>query len=85
MAGGYPVGTTKETDFMATELFPSSFRCDCGEELDFFEGTVREMKKMSKNKEVRLGEGKHTILYRKGEAREILCPTLGKCPISDYE
>ncbi|XCN73608.1 MAG: hypothetical protein Q3M24_02310 [Candidatus Electrothrix aestuarii] len=38
---------------MATELFPSSFRCDCGEELDFFEGTVREMKKMSKNKEVR--------------------------------
>lgn len=47
---------------MATELFPSSFRCDCGEELDFFEGTVREMKKMSKNKEVRLGEG-NTLFY----------------------
>ena len=70
---------------MATELFPSSFRCDCGEELDFSEGTVQEMKKMSKKKEVRLGEGNHTVLFRKGEARGILCPKSGNCPITDYE
>ncbi len=70
---------------MATELFPSSFRCDCGEELDFSENTVQKMKKMSKKKEVRLGEGDHTILFRKGEAREILCPKSGICPITDYE
>ena len=31
---------------MATELFPSSFRCDCGQELVFFEGTISNMKKM---------------------------------------
>jgi hypothetical protein len=36
---------------MAVELFPSSFRCDCGQELDFFENTVQEMKKMSAKRE----------------------------------
>ncbi|BBO91006.1 hypothetical protein [Desulfosarcina ovata] len=70
---------------MATELFPSSFRCDCGEELDFSEGTIHEMKKMSKNKHVRLGEGKHTIIFHKGEAKEILCPKLKKCAITSFE
>jgi len=52
---------------MAKELFPSSFCCDCGQELDFFENTIRDMKKMSKKKRVRLGEGKHTIVFHKGE------------------
>jgi hypothetical protein len=70
---------------MATELFPSSFRCDCGVELDFSESTIQEMKKMSKNKQVKLGEGKHTILFYKGEAKEILCPKLKKCSITDFE
>jgi hypothetical protein len=41
---------------MAVEIYPSSFRCDCGQELDFFENTIRDMKKMSKYKRVRLGE-----------------------------
>jgi GTP cyclohydrolase II len=70
---------------MATELYPSSFRCDCGEELHFFESTIEEMKKMSKNKQVRLGEGKHTIVFNKGKAKEILCPKLKKCTITDWE
>jgi hypothetical protein len=69
---------------MATELFPSSFKCDCGEELDFSEGTISEMRKMSKNKQVRLGEGKHTILFYNGEAKEILCPKLKKSTIADF-
>ncbi len=42
---------------MAVALIPSSFRCDCGHESDFFEDTVREMEKMSKSKRVRLGDG----------------------------
>jgi hypothetical protein len=70
---------------MATELFPSSFRCDCGQELDFFESTIRDMEKMSRKRRVRLGEGKHTIIFYKGEAIEILCPRLGKCIITDSE
>ncbi|GAB6910158.1 hypothetical protein JCM12296A_60150 [Desulfosarcina cetonica] len=70
---------------MATGLFPSSFKCDCGEELDFSEGTIREMKKMSKNKHARLGEGKHTIIFHEGEAKEILCPKLKKCAITSFE
>ena len=70
---------------MATELFPSSFRCDCGQELDFFESTIRDMEKMSTKRRVRLGEEKHTIIFYKGEAIEILCPKLGKCIITDSE
>ena len=47
------------------------------------ENTIRDMKKMSKKKRVRLGEGKHTVVFYKGEAVEILCPKLGKCIITD--
>ena len=70
---------------MAIELFPSSFRCDCGQELDFFENTILDMKKMSKKKRVRLGEKKHTIVFYKGEAIEILCPKIGNCIITESE
>jgi hypothetical protein len=70
---------------MAIELFPSSFRCDCGQELDFSENTVREMKKMSAKKRVRLGEEKHTVLFYQGKAIEILCPKFGKCTIKGSE
>jgi hypothetical protein len=72
---------------MAIELYPSSFRCNCGHELDFFENTVREMKKMSKKKRVRLGgdDNKHTIIFYKGEAIEVICPKLGTCAITDSQ
>ncbi len=70
---------------MATEIYPSSFRCDCGQELDFFESTVREMEQMSTKKQVRLSEEKHTIIFYKGKAIEILCPKLKRCPINDHE
>lgn len=70
---------------MATIIYPSSFRCDCGKELDFFESTVDEMEKMSKNKRVPLGEDDHTVIFYKGEAIEILCPKLKKCKITDTE
>jgi len=70
---------------MATEIFPSSFRCDCGEELHFFENAIRKMKKMSKNKQVRLGKSEHTIVFYKSKAVEILCPQTGSCAITGSE
>jgi hypothetical protein len=73
---------------MAIELIPSSFRCDCGHESDFFENTVREIEKMSKNKRVDLGDGEeaeHTIVFYKGKAVEIKCPKLGICKITGWE
>ena len=73
---------------MAIELYPSSFRCDCGHESDFFENTVRDMEKESKKKRVTLGDGEdneHTIVFFKGEAIEIICPKLGSCAITDSQ
>jgi len=72
---------------MTKELFPSSYECDCGHESHFFENTIKEMKRMSKKKEVRLGdstEDEHTIIFYKGKAVEIICPKLGKCNVSGY-
>jgi hypothetical protein len=59
---------------VATEVFPSSFVCDCGYEADFFENTIREMKRMSLKKRGRLAEGDHVIVFDKGEAVEMICP-----------
>ena len=72
---------------MTKELFPSSYECDCGHESHFFENTIKEMKRMGKKKEVRLGESaedEHTIIFYKGKAVEIICPKLGKCNVSGY-
>ena len=70
---------------MATEIFPSSFRCDCGQELNFFESTIQKKKKMRKKKKVRLGENQHTIVFDMGKTTEIFCPKLKKCAITDEE
>ena len=63
---------------MPKEIFPSSFECDCGHQSDFCEGTVNEMKRMSRSKEVRLGDGcgseEHFIVFRGGEMVDIQCP-----------
>ena len=63
---------------MPKEIFPSSFECDCGHQSDFCEGTVNEMKRMSRSKEVRLGDGRgpeeHFIVFRGGEMVDIQCP-----------
>lgn len=74
---------------MAIKLFPSSFKCDCGHQLNFFENTVRDMEKMSEKKRVRLVDGygkeEHTIIFYKGKAIEIICPKLGNCKIKSAE
>lgn len=75
----------QNTHKMATILFPSSFRCDCGEEQHFGENTIKEIKKMSQKKPVRLDDGKHVIVFDRGNPIEIFCPELGSCPITDIE
>jgi hypothetical protein len=62
---------------MPEEIFPSSYRCDCGHESHFFENTVNAMKEMSLKKEVRLGDAgpdNHVIVFYGGEMVEIRCP-----------
>ena len=63
---------------MPREIFPSSFECDCGHQSDFCEGTVHEMKRRSRSKEVRLGDGpgpaEHVIVFRGGKMVAIRCP-----------
>ena len=60
---------------MAREIYPSSYECDCGHLSEFSEGTIWEMKKMSRRKRVRLGDyDNHTIVFYKGEEVEIICP-----------
>jgi len=71
---------------MATEIYPSSYECDCGQESHFFENTIRDMKQMSMKKPVRIsGDAKHTIVFKKGRATEIICPVKGPCPVVDIE
>ena len=74
---------------MALELIPSSFRCDCGHESDFCEGTVRGMKADSKKrrKPMQLIDSeydKHFIEFAKGEATAIICPIKGRCKITGW-
>ena len=62
---------------MPEEIFPSSYRCDCGHESHFSEGTVREAKKMSRRRAIRLGDAapdEHVIVFHGGEMIEIRCP-----------
>ena len=62
---------------MPKEIFPSSYECDCGHQSHFFENTIREMKAMSHNKKVYLGDSEpdeHTIVFYKGKMVDIICP-----------
>ena len=64
---------------MPEELFPSSYKCDCGHQSDFGENTVRDMKRMSKRKRVRLADDDgHTIVFYLGEMEKIICPNQKK-------
>jgi hypothetical protein len=73
---------------MATFLFPSSFRCDCGHQIDFFENTVREMRELSakRAKPQTIGDdAKHGVEFLRGQAVAVLCPKKGRCVIDDQE
>ena len=47
----------------------------------FFENTINEMKRMSLRKKTGIGEGRHSIVFHKGKAIEMICPKRGRCPI----
>jgi hypothetical protein len=71
---------------MATLLYPSSFRCDCGHESHFSERTVRELQQMSRRKRQLLGDSgktEHCIEFDGGHPVAVRCPALGRCPLTD--
>lgn len=75
---------------MAVYIVPSSYRCDCGHESDFFERTIYAMEADSRKrkKPIRLGdstENEHFIEFAGGEAVAVLCPTLGRREIDGEE
>ena len=73
---------------MATLLFPSSYRCDCGHESHFFENTIWEMAEMSLKKRKYLEDStasRHTIEFSKGHAVAVICPHLGRRAITATE
>ena len=70
---------------MALDLFPSSYRCDCGPESHFFERTVREMKAESRREPARIRDSErdsHVIEFVGGRAVAVICPRLGRCEIT---
>ena len=54
---------------MAEEIFPSSYKCNCGHECHFFENTIRDMKQMSENKTVRLRDFEDDVLNLASQIR----------------
>lgn len=72
---------------MAREIFPSSYRCDCGHRCDFFENTVRQAKQKSMQRRVRLSDAEpdpHTIVFDKGKMVEIECPNSNRAFSNDF-
>jgi hypothetical protein len=62
------------------EIFPSSYRCDCGYQTDHFENTIRELKQMSMRRPQRLGsnDGEHAVVFSSGKMTAMWCPKVGK-------
>jgi hypothetical protein len=70
---------------MALYLHPSSYRCDCGHESHFTEGTVREMQQKSRRKRQLLVDSEsdeHMIEFESCQAVAVICPRLGRRAIS---
>jgi LexA DNA binding domain-containing protein len=68
---------------MAKEIFPSSYLCNCGHQLEFSENTVRELKQKSKRKRQWLIETladrsrEHVVVFDGGKMVDLLCPDDG--------
>jgi len=63
---------------MPQEIGPSSYLCDCGRRMDFFESTIREMKQDSLRRRSLLADGfgseEHRIVFDGGVMVGIICP-----------
>ncbi len=65
---------------MPKEIDISSYECDCGHQLHFFENTIREMKQISYRRREGIGEGddRHAAIFHKGEFVAMFCPKAGR-------
>jgi len=69
---------------MPKEIFPSSYLCDCGYQVDFSENTVSELKQKSKRKRQWLIETcndrskEHIVVFEGGKMVDVLCPDDGR-------
>lgn len=73
----YLVELRKESEpTMPKEIDVSSYECDCGHQLHFFENTIREMKQISYRRREGIGEGcdRHSAIFHKGEFVAMFCP-----------
>ena len=73
---------------MATFLFPSSFRCDCGHESHFFVRPLRELEQLSRRKPqvlINSEQPEHRIHFERGKAVAVTCPKLGRQDITGTE
>ena len=74
---------------MAKRIVPSTFECNCGHQIHFFESTVSgmeaESRKARKPQRIRDSEdGKHDVVFEKGRAVSVMCPQLGRCEITGW-
>ncbi len=62
---------------MPEEIYPSSYRCDCGHVAHFCENTITEIKQRSQGKKPWLTEGagaeKHIVVFEDGKMSTMLC------------
>lgn len=65
---------------MSKEIDISSYECDCGHQLHFFENTIREMKRISYRRREGIGEGgdRHSAIFYKGQFVAMFCPIAGR-------
>ena len=69
---------------MPKEIFCSSYLCDCGHPIDFFENTVREVKQKSIRKRQGLVEtcedpsAEHVVVFEGGQMVDVLCSDAGR-------
>ncbi len=65
---------------MPKEIYPSAYLCDCGFVCDFFENTVREIKKASNKRRQYLiaDDGMHEVVFCEGGMVDVICPKLSK-------
>jgi hypothetical protein len=68
---------------MARRLVPSSFECDCGHQLHFCAGTVRDMEADSRRRRKRMllldsEAEEHAIEFEGGVATAVVCPKQGR-------
>jgi hypothetical protein len=75
---------------MTTRIFPSSFRCDCGDVSHLSEGVVRSMVEQARKRgrdEGIIGNEKpeHTIWFSADGPFLVVCPELGRREITGTE